>query len=265
VDIYRDTTQRLGVSWPDEVRDRCRSADLVLVVIGPKWLEAKDRYARRRIDQADDWVRQEIEIARDRTVIPISFGGGQVPPAEALPDSISYLASRQGVSVRDEFADTDLQPVLLAIEQHLSSAQMQRKSNFNQSSSGRLPYPDPPLVVKPAPMTKEDIDLAINELLNAWEVVESPLPEVRDRLRIELHRTFTFRSFRDVLAFMNEVGDFIDKANHHPRWENIFRTLRVYLTTWDIGHRISHLDIQLAQYLNRAYERYQESSTRDPK
>jgi pterin-4a-carbinolamine dehydratase len=260
VRIYRDTSARLGVAWPEEVRDRCSSADIVLVVIGPKWLEAKDQYSRRRIDQPDDWVRQEIELARDRTVIPIAFGGLAIPPAEALHETISYLASRQGVSVRDEFADADLQPVLLAIEQRLPAQEIRASRAEAQGDRRHLPYPQPPLVIKPAPMAEEDVNIGIHELLHDWKVVASPLPENPDQRRVELHRTFLFRSFRDALTFMAEVGDFADKANHHPRWENIFKTLRVYLTTWDIGHRISHLDFQLAQYLDRAYQRYRESS-----
>ena len=36
VRIYRDTAERLGVQRPQEVRNRCSSADMVLVVIGPK-------------------------------------------------------------------------------------------------------------------------------------------------------------------------------------------------------------------------------------
>ncbi len=40
---------------------------------------------------------------------------------------------------------------------------------------------------------------------------------------------------------------------HHPRWENVWRTLNVYLTTWDIGQRISDRDIVLALYLDRAF------------
>jgi pterin-4a-carbinolamine dehydratase len=234
---------------------------MVLVVIGPKWLGAKDQYSRRRIDQADDWVRQEIELARDRTVIPIAFGGVGIPPAEALPDSISYLSARQGVSVRDEFVDTDLQPVLLAIEQSLPSAEIRGSLDDAGGDRRHLPYPHPPLVVKPAPMAEEDIKIAIQELLHDWDVVVSPLPENPAQNRVELHRTFLFRSFRDVLVFMAEVGDFADNANHHPRWENIFKTLRVYLTTWDIGHRISHLDLLLAQYFDRSYKRYQDSSS----
>jgi pterin-4a-carbinolamine dehydratase len=259
VRIFRDTSQRLGVTWPKEVREQCSSADLVLVVIGPKWLEARDRFSRRRIDQPDDWVRQEIELARNSIVIPISFGGARIPPPEALPQSIAYLSDRQGWEVRDEAVDFDLQPVLLEIERQLPGMRV-RDSVEDARAGNLLPYPDPPLVVKPTPMAKEDIDLAVQEVLQDWEVVEGSLPEDLRKARIELHRTFLFRSFRDVLAFMAQVGDFADKANHHPRWENVYRTLRVYLTTWDIGHRISQLDVQLAQYFDRAYREYRESA-----
>ena len=187
-------------------------------------LGPKTNIPRRRIDQADDWVRQEIELARDRTVIPVAFGGAGIPPAEALPESISYLASRQGVSVRDEFVDTDLQPVLLAIEQSLPSAEIRGSVDAARGDRRHLPYPQPPLIVKPAPMAEEDIKIAIQEVLHDWDTVVSPLPEDPAQTRVELHRTFLFRSFRDVLAFMVEVGDFADDANHHPRWENIFKT-----------------------------------------
>ena len=52
---------------------------------------------------------------------------------------------------------------------------------------------------------------------------------------------------------MNEVAPGCDIAIHHPRWENLWRSLRVWLTTWDIGHRISDRDIQLAKYFDKAY------------
>lgn len=255
--IYRDTSERLGVAWPEEIRDRCRAADIVLVVIGPGWLEARDQYARRRIDQEDDWVRQEIEMALEgnKILIPVAFGGTEIPPPKALPDSIAGLATRRGVEVRDEFPD-DLQPVLREIELNLAEPDTQRARSDVDRGRRLLPYPRPPLIIKPAPMTESDISIALSEILPDWKVERGPLPEDEAKLRTELHRTFEFRSFLDVLSFMREVGDFADKANHHPRWENIFRTLRVYLTTWDIDHRISHLDVQLAQFFDRAYREY---------
>lgn len=259
VRIFRDTSQRLGVTWPKELREQCSSADVVLVVIGPKWLEARDQFSRRRIDQADDWVRQEIELARSSTVIPIAFGGARIPPREALPQSIAYLSEKQGVEVRDETLESDLQPVLVEIKRHLPSPRVRDSFEYTESGN-QSPYPGPHLVVKPAPMEEEDIDLAVRVALQDWKVVEAPLPEDPRQIRIELHRTFLFRSFRDVLAFMAEVGDFADKADHHPRWENIYKTLRVYLTTWEIGYRISQRDVQLAQYFDRAYGQYRGSA-----
>jgi pterin-4a-carbinolamine dehydratase len=44
------------------------------------------------------------------------------------------------------------------------------------------------------------------------------------------------------------------KAQHHPRWENQWRTVTVYLSTWDIGYRVSALDIALARTLDALYE-----------
>ena len=51
---------------------------------------------------------------------------------------------------------------------------------------------------------------------------------------------------------MYRVAPGCDIAIHHTRWENIWRTVRVYLTTWDIDHQISDRDIQLAKYLPEA-------------
>jgi len=257
VSIYRDTSERLGVSWPEEIRERCLAADIVLVVIGPNWLDARDQYSRRRIDQPDDWVRQEIELALSsgKTVIPVAFGGRPVPPAEALPESIADLANRRGTVVRDEYPD-DLQPVLREIELHLPRADPEDARTDVGGDERQLPYPRPPLVVKPAPLGASDLDTAINELLPEWEIISGPLPEDPAQTRVELYRSFVFPRFLCVLAFMSEVADFADNANHHPRWENIYKTLRVHLSTWDIGHRISTLDIQLAQYFDRTYKKH---------
>jgi hypothetical protein len=56
---------------------------------------------------------------------------------------------------------------------------------------------------------------------------------------------------------MGHVAPACDIAMHHPRWENIWRSISVYLTTWDIGHNISDRDIQLAKYLDLAYAEFQ--------
>ena len=89
--------------------------------------------------------------------------------------------------------------------------------------------------------------------MRLWRVVTSPLPEEPERQRTELFREYEFPSFRDAVGFMYQLAPGCDIAIHHPRWENIWRTVRVYLTTWDIGHEISDRDVQLAKYFERAF------------
>ncbi len=55
---------------------------------------------------------------------------------------------------------------------------------------------------------------------------------------------------------MAEVSESVMKTQHHPRWENIWRTVNVWLSTWDIGHKPSRLDVDLAREMERVYRKY---------
>jgi pterin-4a-carbinolamine dehydratase len=86
-----------------------------------------------------------------------------------------------------------------------------------------------------------------------WEPVETILPGDPPKSRQELRKAFAFRSFQAAIDFMSSAVDPINQLEHHPRWENQWRTVTVYLTTWDIGFRISQLDIDLAKVLDDLY------------
>src|ERR1041385_9139013 len=49
-----------GDAWPDRLRLEVQKCDVLLAVIGPDWLKTMDEAGRRRLDQPDDWVRNEI-------------------------------------------------------------------------------------------------------------------------------------------------------------------------------------------------------------
>jgi pterin-4a-carbinolamine dehydratase len=55
---------------------------------------------------------------------------------------------------------------------------------------------------------------------------------------------------------MVEVRPFVTRLQHHPRWENTWRTVSIWLSTWDIGHKPSALDIELAEVIESVYKRY---------
>ena len=83
------------------LEQRLAECKVMLVLIGPEWLNSRDEQGRRRLDSSDDWVQLEIAHAlkRDITVIPVRVNGAELPARAALPDDIRGLLDHQAVSV----------------------------------------------------------------------------------------------------------------------------------------------------------------------
>jgi 4a-hydroxytetrahydrobiopterin dehydratase len=110
--------------------------------------------------------------------------------------------------------------------------------------------------IGPDELKEEKLNQILEEELTDWKVVSSPLPENPFISRVELYKEYRFEDFDKVLEFMTEVAIGCNIFPHHPRWENTWTTLRVWLTTWDVKHIISYKDIMLARYMERVYEKY---------
>jgi len=97
-----DDIQR-GDTFADTLTERLRQADVLLAVIGKRWLTLTDAAGVRRLDKADDWVRNEVSaaLAAGRVVIPVLVGGAALPGAADLPEDLRALAERQMAEVRD--------------------------------------------------------------------------------------------------------------------------------------------------------------------
>lgn len=86
-------------------------ARVVLVLIGPDWVNAGGDGHGRRIDHPDDHVRREVELALEDAgvvVVPVLFGGATVPDEAALPPSLRRLSRLQAVEMSDRRWDYDL-------------------------------------------------------------------------------------------------------------------------------------------------------------
>ena len=66
-------------------------------------------------------------------------------------------------------------------------------------------------------------------------------------------KTFIFTNFIEALGWMVKVGVWAEKLNHHPEWDNVYKTVNVLLTTHDKG-AITNLDVTLAQKMDTIYE-----------
>jgi len=115
----------------------------------------------------------------------------------------------------------------------------------------------------PEPISEEKLKLALSGSLAKWEKVVSTFPANPKKFRTELFRQYQFKTFRDAIEFMNQVVSGCEVLNHHPRWENIWRTVSVYLTTWDIDYTISDRDLQLAKYFDKAFSNFPGTDSSD--
>lgn len=80
-------------------------SDVMLVVIGPDWLDARDAKGQRRLDDPDDSVRFEVGHglkASHVSVIPVLVGGASIPRPDQLPAEIRDLAFRNALPLRKD-------------------------------------------------------------------------------------------------------------------------------------------------------------------
>lgn len=110
--------------------------------------------------------------------------------------------------------------------------------------------------IGPGSLDKNKLKLILKRELQDWRIVQSKLPENPFIIRKELYREYKFDNFNSVIGFINKAAVAFEAYPHHPRWENTWTTLRVWLTTWDIQHVISYKDIMLARYMDKIFAEY---------
>lgn len=67
--------------------------------------------------------------------------------------------------------------------------------------------------------------------------------------RDAIARTFTFADFSEAFGFMTRVALAAEKADHHPEWRNVYKTVEVVLSTHDAGG-LTKRDVALAKRMD---------------
>jgi hypothetical protein len=111
-----------GADYGELIDRMSRTVDSMIVLIGPQWLVAHDRAGNRRLDDVDDFVRQEISAALQRSVrvIPVLVQGAVMPDRADLPAPLAGLARRNAIELSDARWDYDAERLIRALESDLS-------------------------------------------------------------------------------------------------------------------------------------------------
>ena len=124
--VFKDVDSiKLGEDFIDAIAAAVESCDVLLALIGDRWLTITGPDGRRRLDAPEDFVRLEIETAltRDVRVIPILVAGAKMPDAADLPPNLASLVRRQALDLRPNHFKADLGLLLEELNSTLAGTQ----------------------------------------------------------------------------------------------------------------------------------------------
>lgn len=118
-----------GTNFETVLDERLKACDVLLAMIGPHWVNAKDSNGKRRLDDPGDYVRREIAAALQRNdvrVIPLLVSGAEMPRADDLPDDLKPLVFRQNFQLRYERFGADTNDLIAQITNVVTPAGKRR-------------------------------------------------------------------------------------------------------------------------------------------
>lgn len=89
-----------GVDFPRVLQRAVAECEVMIAVIGKRWVGTEGQTGRR-IDDPKDFVRLEVStaLARGIPVIPVLVEGATMPPENTLPDDLKKLNNRQWIEL----------------------------------------------------------------------------------------------------------------------------------------------------------------------
>jgi hypothetical protein len=99
-----------GENFQSVLKNDLEKTRIMLVVIGPRWLESLKPSGPTDSETSHDYVRLEVASAFERRlpVFPVLVDGATMPETNDLPDDLKPLAFRQAFSVRHESFPRDM-------------------------------------------------------------------------------------------------------------------------------------------------------------
>jgi hypothetical protein len=135
--IYRDVDNiRAGEDFLSAIRETIAKADVLLALIGRRWLTATDDAGRWRLANPDDVVRQEISAALERRVrvIPVLLDGAKMVRPTDLPGELATLARLNAVEIRDGHFDQDVAQLLAEVGRPPWLHRLKRMSGYGAAT-----------------------------------------------------------------------------------------------------------------------------------
>ena len=116
-----------GADFRTVLDEALKAAAAMLVVIGPRWLSATDKYGRKRLESPADLVHQEVAESLRRSgvrVFPLLVNGAEMPAEEDLPEPLKALARRHAFDLTVKHWANDVSQLVQTLKRVPGLAEM---------------------------------------------------------------------------------------------------------------------------------------------
>jgi 4a-hydroxytetrahydrobiopterin dehydratase len=72
-----------------------------------------------------------------------------------------------------------------------------------------------------------------------------------------LYKKFEFADFKQAFAFMRKAAEAAEQANHHPKWQNEWNKVEIWLSSHDAGNKVTDKDRSLAAKIDEVYKEFE--------
>lgn len=231
-DIFIDVDSiPFGVDFVEYLDAKVGQCQVLFVLIGSRWLEARDSETKkRRLDDPNDFVRIEIKSALTRgiPVVPVIFDNAKVPKPHELPDDLKPLSYKNGIQVNRLSFEADVERLIRGLPD----------MNDSVGASGKSP-------TKPVSPS----DLRLTHSTSYWKQNQNGRDLYRIAIRLDASPEFLDRVEKVVYrlhsTFKNPVREVTDRSSRFELrtngWGEFQLKAQVYLSDGSEPIDVTHM------------------------
>ena len=120
-----------GVDFVRVIEEAVGESDVLVALIGKRWVGGESGGTSSRLDKEKDYVRLEVStaLARDIRVIPVLVDGMTMPSENILPAPLQPLTRRNAIEISNTRFNFDVERLITAVRKILDEAEAQRKAD----------------------------------------------------------------------------------------------------------------------------------------